>query len=303
MEKKAIVVIPAYNEGETIKQTLENVWSIKKEVKKQYIELLIFVVDDGSIDGTGTIAKEFASQVITHNVNKGLGAAVRNGLKAARKAGASYAIKFDADCQHNPKDILSLLQPLIKDEVDVVYGNRFKNISYKVPFVRRVGNKVFTGLTRWLTGWPVEDSQPGIFAVNKRYLEVLYLPGNYNYTQQVLFNAYNEGLRFAQKPVSFNKRERGASFVSYKYPFKVLPQIVQVLIGIKPLKVFGTLGLFACFLALVVSLINLTQWITGVTDKPIEHSNFVIGVGLFGLQTLFFGLLADMIVQLQRHKK
>lgn len=299
--KKAVVVIPAYNEGKTIRKTLENIWLIKEELSNIGVELKTYVVNDGSNDETGAIAKKLSSKVITYHSNQGLGAAVRVGLETARNDGADFAVKFDADCQHESKDIISLLEPLLEDKADVVYGNRFKNISYRMPPVRFIGNIVFTSLMRWLTGWKIEDSQPGVFAVNQNYLEVIYLPGNYNYTQQVLLNAYNEGLRFLQVPVAFNKRQTGESFISFKYPFRVLPQLVQVLVGIRPLKVFGTIGVLSISLALLVSFINIIQYFTGNAIKPIMYSNLVLGVGLFGFQTLFFGFLADMIVQIQRH--
>lgn len=297
------VTVPAFNESETIVATLEKLWTIKDDLEKIGCELFLLVIDDGSTDNTRSLAEPLASKVISHVVNRGLGAAVRTGLTAARDYGADFVIKFDADCQHEPNDILLLLQPLLEEEADVVYGNRFERISYSMPLVRRLGNIVFTYLMKWLTGWDIKDSQPGIFAVNRRYLKVLYLPGDYNYTQQVIFNAYNEGLRFTQRPVAFNKREYGNSFVSYKYPFKVLPQIVQVLIGIKPLKVFGTFGVVAVLLASAVSAFNILQWLLGLTNKPILYTNFVLGVGLFGIQTIFFGFLADMIVKLQQQRR
>src|SRR5690606_15584467 len=106
-------------------------------------------------------------------------------------------------------------------------------ITYKMPFVRRVGNWVFTRLMAWLTGWPLKDSQPGIFAVDRSYLECFYMPGDYNYTQQILLDAYHKGLRFQHADVTFRSRVSGKSFVSFRYPFKVLPQILMVLVGVK----------------------------------------------------------------------
>ena len=63
---------------------------------------------------------------------------------------------------------------------------------------------------RWLTDWPLKDSQPGIFAVNKTFLKNFYLPGDYNYTQQILLDAYHRNLRFSHVFVSFNKRKEGS---------------------------------------------------------------------------------------------
>ena len=152
---------------------------------------------------------------------------------------SDIAVKFDADLQHNPNDIPAMIEPILNDRADIVYGNRFHKISYKMPFVRKIGNKIFTGLMRWLTGWPLHDSQPGILAVNLSYLEVFNLPGDYNYTQQILLDAYLKGLRFEHVSVQFQKRETGKSFISMKYPFKVFPQILMVIIGIKPFKNIG----------------------------------------------------------------
>ena len=119
-----------------------------------------------------------------------------------------------------------------------------------MPLVHRAGNFIFTRLMAWLTGWKVKDSQPGILAVNRAYLANFYMPGDYNYTQQILLDGYHKGLRFAHVSVAFRKRVTGRSFVSFKYPFKVLPQIVMVLIGVKPLRVFGPIGLFFVLLAM-----------------------------------------------------
>ena len=80
---------------------------------------------------------------------------------------------------------------------------------------------------RWLTNWEIKDSQPGIFAVNAAYLKVHFIPGDYNYTQQVLLDSYLNGMRFDQVAVTFRPREYGSSFVSLAYPFKTIPQITM----------------------------------------------------------------------------
>ena len=293
--KKLVVVIPAYNEQEMIGKTVGALVDIRESLPG--IDLFIFVVDDGSTDNTGALAIQAgADRIVRHKVNQGLGAAVRSGFIAARNDGADLVVKFDADFQHNPRDLAQLISPLVEDSSDVVYGSRFQKISYRMPFVRRAGNLVFTGLMRWLTGWNIEDSQPGILAVNRSYLNQFYLPGNYNYTQQILLDSFHKGMRFSQVPVSFNKRETGKSFVSLKYPFKVFPQILMVLVGVKPLRVFGTLGLIFLLSGLCIFGLQFSQWLLGIAAKPVVNVNLVLGLVLFGMQTIFFGMLADLIV-------
>ena len=299
--KKLIVIIPAYNEEEKISTVVHALKEKKTFYLSKNIDFLVYVVNDGSRDKTLLLAKEAgADRIVNHKLNRGLGAAIRSGLSACKSDLADIVVKFDADLQHNPDDIWNLIQPIINDEADTVYGHRFSKISYKMPFVRKIGNLVFTGLMRWLTGWPVYDSQPGIFAVNASYLTNFYLPGDYNYTQQILLDSYHKGMRFAHVDVDFNKRETGKSFISYKYPFKVLPQILQIVIGVKPLKFFGPLGLFFLVLAFGVSIFEIVEFFAGFTSKPIVHVNLVLGTFMFGVQTLFFGLLADLIVKTRK---
>lgn len=296
--KKLVVIIPAFNEEEKVEAAIEALVAKKASYAQEDINFQIYVINDGSKDKTQELAeKAGADRIVVHQVNRGLGAAVRSGLAAAKADGADIVVKFDADLQHNPDDIRRMVDPILKDEADVVYGHRFNNISYKMPFVRRTGNIVFSGLMRWLTKWPVYDSQPGILAVDKAYLDVFYLPGDYNYTQQILLDSYHRGMRFAPVDVDFRKRETGKSFISYKYPFKVLPQILQIIIGVKPLKFFAPIGLVFLGLGCLTGGIEILSWIFGNAPKPIVHVNFVLGTSLFGMQTLFFGLLADLIVK------
>ena len=299
--QKLIVIVPAYNEEERITETITDLLGIRQKLAAARFTLLLYVVDDGSTDETRRLAHEAgADRILFHKVNQGLGAAVRTGLAAARADRADIVVKFDADLQHDPMDILTLIQPILDDEADIVYGDRFERIEYKMPFVRRMGNIVFTRLMRWLTKWPVSDSQPGIFSVNQAYLDVFHLPGDYNYTQQILLDACHKGMRFVQVPVIFHKRSTGESFVSLKYPFKVLPQIVIALAGLKPMQVFAPIGLLFLFIGGLIFGGELILWFIGKTHKPVIHVNAVLGFSFFGLQSLFFGILAELIVQLHR---
>ena len=299
--RKLVVVIPAYNEAKAIEKVVTGIGEIKRKAAERGFRLLVYVVDDGSGDGTGGLAqKAGADRIIRHKVNLGLGAAVRSGLFAARKDGADVMVKFDADLQHDPHDIIPLIEPILEDEADVVYGNRLERIEYKMPLVRRAGNKVFTKLMSMLTKWPLKDSQPGIFAVNREYLEVFNLPGDYNYTQQILLDAYHRGMRFAHVAVAFRRRTTGESFVSMKYPFKVLPQLVYVVISTKPMKVFFPVAFVCLVVGGSIFSVEVVLWLLGRTVKPVVHVNAVLGLAFFGLQTLFFGLLAELVIRTQK---
>lgn len=303
LNKLLTVVIPAYNEEDMIKNAIVELKKIKSKINNAGFNFKILVVNDGSKDRTLELARSAgADEIVNHKVNKGLGAAIRSGLRAARDLGSDIAVKFDADLQHDPEDILELIKPIVNDESDIVYGRRFDRIEYKMPFVRRTGNIIFSTIMKILTGWPIKDSQPGIFAVNSDYLAVFRLPGDYNYTQQVLLDAFHNGMRFSHVSVRFKKRETGRSFVSLKYPFKVSYQILVLILSFKPMRIFGSIGLFMLLGAAALFGTELTRFFMELNPKPVVHVNAVLGLGLTGIQFLFFGLLAELIVVIDRKR-
>ena len=296
--KKISIIIPVFNEEKTIIKTIDSIIGIFPSLKKKKLIPEIIVINDGSSDQSYQKLKNLKKIIlVSHHTNLGLGAAVRTGLNIAKERGSEFVVKFDADLQHSVEDINQIIEPLIINYSDIVYGNRFKKISYKMPFIRRIGNKLFTGLMKKLTNWDLKDSQPGIFAVNKNYLDIFRIPGDYNYTQQILLDAYHKQMRFAHVDVSFNLRESGDSFVSLKYPFKVIYQLLMVLVGIKPMKVFGLTGLSFLFLAIMISFFQIYNFSLGLSTKPIENSNLVIVLIFLGVQLISFGILAQLIIE------
>jgi len=296
--RSLVIIIPALDEARTITGTIQQ---LRDTLILPGLATSIFVIDDGSSDGTADLAQAAgADRVIRHPRNLELGAAVRTGLKAARKAGAAVVVKIDADGQHDPADIPALIRPILDDEADVVYGDRFAGIEYRMPIVRRMGNRVFTWLMRRLTGWPLRDSQPGILAASAGFLDRFRLPGDYNYTQQILLDAYHRDLRFTHVPVTFRERRSGSSFVSYRYPFKVGKQILLMLVSLNPLRVFVPIGLVFVAVGAIILGIDLIDYLQSGRGKPVQRPFGVLGFGLFGLQTVFFGLLGHLIITSRR---
>ena len=116
-----------------------------------------------------------------------------------------------------------------------------------------------------------------------------------------MLNACHRGLRFSHVSVSFDKRDTGKSFISMNYPFKVIPQIMQVIIGIKPLRVFAPIGGFFLVVGILIFTLEISSYLLGYTEKPVQSVNLVLGSCLFGLQILSFGFLADLVVKMNRN--
>lgn len=145
MTKTLSIVIPVYNEQETLLELLRRVEAVEIPLAKQ-----IVIVDDGSTDGTREILKNLGARakVVLHERNRGKGAAVRSGLVHAT---GDYTIIQDADLEYDPKDYAGLLVPLLDGRAEVVYGSRFLGGPHRVLFFwNYAANKFFTLLTNVL---------------------------------------------------------------------------------------------------------------------------------------------------------
>ena len=203
------------------------------------------------------------------------------------------AVKLDGDGQHDPADIPALILPILDNRADVVYGNRFPRIDYRMPLYRRAGNAAFRGLMRWLTGWDIEDSQPGMFAVNGLGTWRFHSSRATTTTRSRCYSTrYLKGMRFEQAPIAFRRRRSGESFISLQYPFRVLSQLLVLIVLIRPLKIFLPLAGFFLGAGALIATVELGMWATGNAERPVEHVNLVLGLAMFGLNTGFFGLLA-----------
>ncbi|MCX8128408.1 MAG: glycosyltransferase family 2 protein [Synergistetes bacterium] len=154
---KLSVVIPVYNERNTIEEVIEKVKSVKIPMEKE-----IIVVDDCSKDGTrDVLAKYFSDpslKIIFHDVNRGKGAALRTGFKEVT---GDFVIIQDADLEYNPEDYPKLLKPLIEGRADVVYGSRFLPTGERVvtSFIHYYANKFLTFLANLFCNLSLTDME------------------------------------------------------------------------------------------------------------------------------------------------
>ncbi|MGB8331186.1 MAG: glycosyltransferase family 2 protein [Polyangiales bacterium] len=193
------VVMPAYNEAALIRGALESIPSFVDQ---------IVVVDDGSVDATARLVRAVQRpiELIEHGANLGVGAAIATGCRRALQLGADLTAVMAADGQMDPADLPALLAPLIDGEADYVKGNRldWPAASRAMPRHRRVGNHVFSFLTRHAIGVSVRDSQCGYAAMNRRTQQTLQwdrLWSGYGYPNDLLSRIVLSGLRIREVPV------------------------------------------------------------------------------------------------------
>lgn len=214
MLKNLIVIIPTCNEEDTIE-------SVIKQIPRNLAAHTKIVVIDKSRDTTTFKAKKTGALVIKQS-SGGLGTAFRIGIKTGIKLDADTLVHIDGDLQYDPKEMPLLLKPILSGEADMVLGQRI--LHYKMPLIRRIGNKFFSWLVSKYMSVQISDAQTGYRAFNRNALKVLSsLKEDYTYTQESIFIAAKRGLRIREVSVAFRKRVHGHSFINiFSYPIKVL---------------------------------------------------------------------------------
>ncbi|MDQ3375863.1 MAG: glycosyltransferase family 2 protein [Actinomycetota bacterium] len=215
------VVIPAKDEEATIGPLLDGI----SNVTVPGHDLYPIVVDDGSADATAAIARNRGAAVVAHPENRGLGAAVRTGLRAAVASDAIAVAYLDADLEYAPEDIPELLEPVLSGRADYVLGSRFRGGVRGMRLYRRLGNYAFTALLMLLTRTKITDGQTGMRAFSREAADRAEIVHDYNYAQVLTLDLLRKGFRLEEVPIRYRVREHGESFVRWSYPAKVLPAI------------------------------------------------------------------------------
>ena len=166
---KRLVVIPAFNEAPAIFKTLT---SLKKTLKT-VAKFDILVIDDGSTDGTAEKAQKARVKVLRHGLNRGLGGALGTGLAYAKRKSYDLVVTFDADGQHDPKDIAKVAAPIENNKADLVIGTRTKSKAGQMPLDRILITRVSNLVTWFLFGIWTSDSQSGFRAFSKKALDCI----------------------------------------------------------------------------------------------------------------------------------
>lgn len=222
---RVLLIIPAFNEAGSIGGVIFSV--------REHFQGDVVVIDDGSEDDTGDLARAAGAVVLRHACNLGIGAAVQTGFLYALRHDYDFVVRQDGDGQHDPSQIPLLLTALERDEADIVVGSRFlAREGYQSTLVRRVGIFIL-GIVSALVGTRVTDPTSGYWAVNRRALKVLARsqPDDYPETEALVL-ASRAGCRVREQPVVMYARIAGRSSIGAIYSgFYMMKVVLALLVG------------------------------------------------------------------------
>lgn len=276
----------------------------------------IYVIDDGSKDKTAEVVTEVAKrdkriELIQHEKNLGVGAAIVTGYKKSSKDGFDIAVVIGGDNQMDLSDLPNFLEPIYKGEADYTKGNRFLlgGTAYSVmPKHRFFGNSILSLMTKIASGyWSIFDTQDGYTAITKKAIDRIDWSKawkGYGYVSDflVLFNVYNLRIKDVPRRAIYLEGERQSQINITKYIFKVGPRLTRKFFwrittkyffqDFHPLIFFYFLGLLFLPLGILMGIWIVYWGLTGPVsgNQAILTALFIIT----GLQFLLFAFLFDM---------
>jgi glycosyltransferase involved in cell wall biosynthesis len=218
---RVLVVIPAYDEAESLAATVA-------EVRAKAPEMDLLVVDDGSRDATADVARAAGVPVVRHPVNLGVGGALQTGFRYAVSRGYDIGVQLDADGQHDPAFLRALVAPVVGGTCDLSIGSRYvAHTGYHAPLVRRLGMVLFALIVRLALRQRIADTTSGFRAYARRVMEVCQHDFPTDFPDAPLLIAMaRRGFRLLEVPVQMRERRAGESFYtlgkSLYYPYKNL---------------------------------------------------------------------------------
>ena len=203
---RVAIAIPAYGEAENLLQLLPRV-----PTHIDGVSTAVLVIDDGSEDDTRGAALRANAVVARLPENRGGGAALRAGYALLVDSGAGVVVTMDADGQHRPEELASLVEPVLSGRVQLVQGSRVLGSAESGAFARELGVTFFNRLVRLLTGVRVTDCSNSFRAMQTEILAELDLRQAQFHAAEFLIEALSRGFSFEEVPVSVLRRQHGRS--------------------------------------------------------------------------------------------
>jgi glycosyltransferase involved in cell wall biosynthesis len=238
---KKLAIVPAYNEEGMVGRVV-------REIARHAPDFDVIVVDDGSLDSTASVAEQEGAIVLRQPFNLGIGGAMQAGYKYALHHDYDVAVQVDGDGQHKPEYLPAMLEALSTgDEADLVYGSRFLgDPGYQVPFMRKLGNRIFGVVLSAICRQQITDPTSGFRMVNRNGIELFARDYPHDYPEvEAILMLHAHRLKIHEVHVRMNARGFGESSIDYMsaayYMVKVMLAIFVGLLRRRPTPMDGKL--------------------------------------------------------------
>jgi len=288
---KTVVGIPAFNEEQTIAKVV---------IRAQKHTDKVLVVDDGSVDDTGLIAKGLGATVIRHEKNLGKGAALRDCFNWAKQNGADILVTLDGDGQHDPTKIPLLIDALNTNEADVVVGSRTVR-PRDMPRYRWVGKRTLDLITQVKVGGKLIDAQSGFRAYSRKAIENLVVAEfGMGVDSELIMKAHNSGMRIVEVPVAAMYSGLDSSTHNpAMHALDVFFSVVKFVSIRHPLLFYGGFSIIALTISVIFGLMTLDyyqRWGVVVTNIALVS----VASGILGFLALFTGIILFTLIAVVR---
>lgn len=284
------IIIPAYNVEGSIGSVLEGLGAWRDHAE-------IIVIDDGSTDRTAEIAERVGVRVVRHRVNKGYGAALKTGIRAAR---GDVIVMMDSDGEHDAAYIQALLDALPENEM--VVGARGKGSH--APLLRRPGKWILGKVANYLAETNIPDLNSGLRAFRKdivlRFMPIL--PNGFSFTTTLTLALFKEGYNIAYVPITTTPRVGKSTVNPIRDGVNTLMLIIRIIALFDPIKVFLPMSM-------ALFLIGVAYWIASGVYRYASNifPAFHIPTGamlmmLSAVIVFMFGILADQVSAMRRDR-
>ena len=225
--RRVAVVVPARDEEAFLPAVLAAI--------PDWVDRVI-VVDDGSQDATATVAASWPDARLQLRIlrpGRGVGAAILAGYETAVTAGADVVAVVGGDGQMNLNELAAVVAPVVADEADYVQGTRFPGgrLRGRMPWARRIGNRLLTRLTAWASRASVSDSQCGYTAASRDFARAMLrlpLPAGYGFPAFVRFHAHALERRVLERPVSAIYGDEISGIRPWRDPIHIAARLVRL---------------------------------------------------------------------------
>lgn len=290
---KLVVQVPCLNEEATLATVLA---SIPKTIPG-IDELQLVVIDDGSTDRTGEIAREFGAHVIRHTQPMGLAKSFRDGIDYALATGADIVVNTDGDNQYPQERIPDLVAPLLAGEADIAIGDRQTHKIEHFSAFKKVMQRFGSWVVNKAAGTTLPDAASGFRAYSRRSLFELNVVTQFSYCMETIIQAGNKRLAIASVPVDTNPKTRESRLFSniFEHMLKSGGAILRSYFLFKPWSLFGLLA----FLFALVGLIPFVRYavLTAMGVAGNHFQSLILGTLLLvgALLAIALGVLSDLM--------